>query len=161
MAQSLTDMIRAARAAASRGDGTLFELLHRAHPDATSLARRLEAEAGVLVLTDGSGVSPDFSLWTRQQARAEQGVLLRDEQGRSLAAMADPWDERLLARMAKAAGEQPMAALASPDLIGEWLREEVQAQEASGTAMSLGTATGPVSVWARRSGPCCGPAAAP
>jgi general secretion pathway protein E len=144
MAPSLTDVIRAARGASARGEGALFDLLLGASPDAAALARRLEAEAGVLVIGGDLSAAPEFSRWTRQQARAERAVLLRDGQGRWLAAMADPWDERLIGRMAKAAGEQPLAAMASPDLIAEWLREDGDGSEAGSTATQLGKATGPV-----------------
>ncbi len=140
---TLADRIRAAREALASGAGPLLEVLLRGESDDSDLPQRLEAEAGVVVVLDSDKAIPDFARWDRRLARMERSILLRDARGRCLAVLPDPWDDKLLARMAQAAGEQPMAALVSQELLADWLRDDgAPGQDRSAT--QLGGASGPV-----------------
>lgn len=110
--------------ARSRGV-SVVEVLQTLVPDESRLSAHLAETAGIL-LWDGQGgagrdLRPDFDRWSIELAKQTHAVLLADRDRGVVAAMADPWDESVLQRIADALGEWPVVAATTLAQLRSWI----------------------------------------
>ncbi|MDY0743347.1 GspE/PulE family protein [Paucibacter sp. R3-3] len=142
--QDLKSAIAAARRESKAGRGVVLDLLLRAlgcAPD--QLAQRLRAEAGVGAIFDSEGWREDFGRLSMGQARELKAVVLASSTGASqLLAMADPWDEAALRRVARVLGATPPVAAASRQVLGRVLDKVVAIEDESPAVQLMETSDG-------------------
>lgn len=143
VAADLAQAIRQAREQHKAGAGSVLDILLRTQKvDAHELALLLEQHAMVGVRVASGLAEPDFRRLDRDTARRWRCVVLR-ENGQSTLAAEDPWDEALLVRAARAAGEQ-LAPVAVPRaLLATWLGD-AEGKDDGGAAGQSPMAAGPI-----------------
>jgi general secretion pathway protein E len=121
--KDLRAAIQSARRLHESGAGTVLDVLLRAtgRPLA-ELAEALHLQAGVSVLLDEALAEADHGLLDLATAQALSSVALRGEAGTPRrVAMADPWDEARVRRIAAVLGETPQLVAASSAWLDRWL----------------------------------------
>ena len=97
--------LAAARSEHRAGGGTVLDALLRHWPQAAdSLLANLEARSGIAAIDGAASWQPSFDLWTNDQARAQQCVVLRGPDGALVGAAADPWAPTLHRLVERALG---------------------------------------------------------
>jgi general secretion pathway protein E len=127
-AEELRAALRHAREQSAAGAGAVVDVLLRAGHAAETLRDALPRAAGVAWFDDDA--TPEFAAWTPQQAQASRCAVVRDRQGRLLAAAEDPWDEALQLRVGRAIGATPVAVAVTRQRLGSWLSNDRKAAPA-------------------------------
>ena len=126
--------LRAARAQHRAGAGAVLDILLRGADDPSRLVAELASRAGVSVLLDPAGATPEFGAWTAASAKQWRCVVVRSRDGELLVAAEDPWDEGVLQRVGRAVPGGLPAAVAARACIDHWLAgAEGAMPRASGT----------------------------
>jgi general secretion pathway protein E len=118
--------LRAARAQSSAGAGAVLDVLTRAGHQPDTLTPLLLEVGGVALVVEPAAATPDFSQWSREQARRSRCVVVRMPQGQQVVAAEDPWDESAVQQVARAMGMSLGAAVASRATLQAWLGGEVE-----------------------------------
>ena len=110
--------LAAARSEHRAGGGTVLDALLRHWPHAAeSLLADLEARSGIAAMDGTLAWQPSFDLWSNDQARAQQCVVLRGPDGALVGAAADPWTPTLHRLVERAVGASiPLRAATGPQL---------------------------------------------
>lgn len=140
--------LQAARGQQRAGGGAVLDILLRgAGHDSKPHVRQQCELAGVRVLeseSDGE-LRPDFSRWDGPTARTHRAVVLTDAGSQQLLAAEDPWDEKLLNKVASRIGHHPIPVAVRTERLKHWLGDAVEIQAGSNApSAGLSVADGPI-----------------
>jgi general secretion pathway protein E len=121
----------------------VLDVLLRAGHSRDAVLDAMQTHGGVSWFDDGAAM-PDFSRWTLEMARAARCVLLRDAQGRVLAAAEDPWDEAMLLRLSRAAAVSPEAVVVTRERLQAWLSAEGPSGKRGALSSTAAVVDGPI-----------------
>ncbi len=111
---SLREAVASARLDYRAGGPAILDVLLRTPGcDASTLADRLQVEAGVGVFDPGREAQADFSVIDQPTARAWRCAVVSREGGAPLLVAEDPWDDALLRRASRRLGAQATPAAAT------------------------------------------------
>jgi len=146
MAMDLRSAIQSARRLHESGAGSVLDVLLRSSGlQAPELADLLQRQAGVEMLQGDARAQADFDRLDAATAQSLGCVPLRAENGGAVrVAMADPWNDAAVRRIAAVLGEMPQLVAAPSAWLDRWLQRSDGGAARREPADGAGTVDGPV-----------------